>query len=77
MTTLILAGVIVILLIALAVITFAWRVAVYDANEADRFILGLYEDCRTSGALSHDAVIMLYDEAENIRQWRGEVQDND
>lgn len=78
MTTYILAGVIVILLIALAIITFAWRIAVYDANQADDFIL--YLDSRKtldSYTLPHDAMSELRDEAENIRQWRGEVQGND
>lgn len=77
MTTYILAGVILILIIALAIIAFAWRVAVYDANQADDFILALDDDQTKYGALSNDGVLMLRDEAENIRQWRGEVQGND
>ena len=76
MTTLILAGVIVILIIALAIIAFAWRLAVYDANEAGSFILAIADECR-AGMLSNDGVMMLRDEAENIREWRGEVQGND
>jgi hypothetical protein len=76
MTTLILTGFIVILVIALAIIAFAWRLAVYDANEADSFILAIADECR-AGMLSNDGVMMLRDEAENIREWRGEVQGND
>ena len=49
MTTYTLAGVIVILIITLTIIAFAWRLA----------------------------VCALRDEAENIRQWRGEVLGND
>lgn len=78
MITYILASVIVILLIVLAIIAFAWRIAVYDANQADDFIL--YLDSRKDPinyVLPHDAMCELCDEAENIRQWRGEVQGND
>lgn len=77
MTTLILAGVIVILLIALAVITFAWRVAVYDANQAEDFILALDDEREDSGALTNNGLLLLRDEAESIREWRSEVQGDD
>lgn len=80
MTTYILAGVIVILIIALASIAFAWRIAVYDANQADDFILALAENASEFGShveLSPEYANLLRDEAENIRQWRGEVQGND
>ena len=94
MTTYILAGVIVIRLIASAIIVFAWRIAVYDANQADDFILapadnavdfGDYVELRADHAvdfgdyveLRADHATLLRDEAENIRQWRGEVQGND
>ena len=78
MTTYILAGVIVILLIVMAIIAFAWRTAVYDANQADDFILYLNSEVvPNTHALTTDAVCALRDEAENIRQWRGEVQGND
>lgn len=78
MTTYILAGVIVTLLIVLAIIAFAWRIAVYDANQADEFILYLNSVVvPNTHTLTMDAVCALRDEAENIRQWRGEVQGND
>lgn len=80
MTTYILAGVIVILLIALAVITFAWRLAVHDANNADGFILQLEANVVEQDGqlvLLADMATLLRDEAENVRQWRGEVQGND
>ena len=78
MTTYILAGVIVTLLIVLAIIAFAWRAAVYDANQADDFILYLNSEVvPNTHTLTTDAVCALRDEAENIRQWRGEVQGND
>lgn len=78
MITYILAGVIVILIIALASIAFAWRIAVYDANQADEFILYLNSEVvPNTHTLTVDAVCALRDEAENIRQWRGEVQGND
>lgn len=78
MTTTILIGIIVILLIALAVIGFAWRLAVHDANKADDVILYLAgEVIDGTHTLSVDAVCALQDEAEFIRNWRGEVQGND
>lgn len=78
MTTYILAGVIVTLLIVLAIIAFAWRIAVYDANQADDFILYLNSEViPNTHTLTVDAAWALRDEAENIRQWRGEVQGND
>lgn len=78
MTTYILAGVIVTLLIVLAIIAFAWRIAVYDANQADDFILYLNSEViPNTHTLAVDAAWALRDEAENIRQWRGEVQGND
>lgn len=78
MTTYILAGVIVILLIVLAIIAFACRIAVYDANQADDFILYLNSEViPNTHVLTVDAVCALRDKAENIRQWRGEVQGND
>lgn len=80
MTTYILAGVIVTLLIVLAIIAFAWRIAVYDANQADDFILALAENAVDFGdyvELRAGHATLLRDEAENIRQWRGEVQGND
>lgn len=75
MSNLALYGIIVVLIAALVVAVFAWRVAIHDADNSDDFVLYLIDELIPgTHTLTDDGVHALQDEAWAVRAWRGEVR---
>lgn len=73
LTTLILGAAVVVLGLALAVVIMLWQIAASNAYAVEDFVLAL-DDALDGFMLDVDAANDLRAEAENIREWRGEVQ---
>lgn len=76
LTTLILGAAVVVLGLALAVVILLWQIAASNAYAVEDFILAL-DEALDGFMLDVDIAQDLRAEAENIREWRGEVQGND
>lgn len=73
LTTMLMAAAIVVLLLALGVVIMLWQIAASNAYAIEDFVL-VMDDALDGFMLDVDAAQDLRAEAENIREWRGEVK---
>jgi hypothetical protein len=73
LTTLLLSAAVVVLGLALALVIVLWQIAASNAYAIEDFVLAM-DDALDGFMLDVDAAQDLRAEAENIREWRGEVK---
>jgi len=76
LTTLLLSAAVVVLGLALALVIVLWQIAARNAYAIEDFVLAM-DDALDGFMLDVDAAQDLRAEAENIREWRGEVKGDD
>jgi hypothetical protein len=76
LTTLLLSAAVVVLGLALALVIVLWQIAASNAYAIEDFVLAM-DDALDGFMLDVDAAQDLRAEAENIREWRGEVKGDD